>query len=132
MAKIASSNVKSAGLTYIANNANKMYVCAGQPADQGAAADTAVNKIASWALSTGTGAGDFETEATGTGWKLIIQAQSSLKPEATVVADHIALACSSAGSTQLIYVTTCGTQLITSTANLINVSSWQITIGDAT
>ena len=131
MAKVCSSNVKISGLAYIYTKANKMYVCAGQPADQAGAAATATNKIASWSMTTGTGT-DYQLEATGTGMKIIVDAQASLVPDATVVADHIALACSSAGSTELIYVTTCGTQLITSTANKINVSSWTITIGDAT
>lgn len=129
MAKTCSSNVKISGLAYVYANGQKLVVCGGQPANYANCMSTVNNMIATHAMTTATGS-DYQMEATGTSMKVIVDAQTSLIPAATVVADHIALVSTSLS--ELIYVTTCGTQLITSTSNKINVSSWTITIGDAT
>lgn len=129
MAKTCSSNVKLQGLNYIVANASKLIVCAGQPPTYAAAMATANNMIATWAMTTGTGT-DYQKVESGTTYTLEVLAQSSLVPAATVVADHIALV--STALSELIMVTTCATQLITSTSNKINVSTWTIKIGDAT
>ncbi len=132
MAKWNSSHVVLSGVNYIVANANKMIVCKGQPADYAGAIATVTNKMGSWAMTTGTGvAADYDiTIGANNSAVLEVKAQSSIICNATGVADHIALI--SVALTSLVYVTTISTQVVGATGNLMNVSSWAITLKDAT
>ena len=133
MAKWNSSNVTYQGLKYIVDNADKLIVCKGQPGNYAGAIDTATNKIGSWAMTTGTGAGaDYDiTFGANNSAILEVKAQSSIVADSTGGADHVALIC--VGLTTLVYVTSLSaTQTVSSTGNKMNVSTWAITLKDAT
>ncbi len=132
MAKWNSSHVTYEGVNYIVSNADKLIVCKGQPANYAGAIATVTNKMGSWAMTTGTGVGaDFDiTFGANNSAVLKIKAQAGVICKATGVADHVALI--SVALTSLVYVTSISTQVVGATGNLMNVSSWAVTLKDAT
>jgi hypothetical protein len=113
-----------AALANIANNADMLHVCSGQPADY---AGIAAVELASIALTTGHGNGDYTIgDGDTSGRKLTVESQAIESASGSGTATHIAL---SNGSDTLYYVTTCTSQAITS-GNPVNTPDWDIEIAD--
>lgn len=113
-----------AALANIANNADVLHVCSGQPANY---AGIAAVELGSVALTVGAGNGDYTiADGDASGRKLTVAAQEIAAADAGGDATHIAL---SNGSDTLYYVTTCTTQTITA-GNPVNTPAWDIEIAD--
>lgn len=125
MAKFANDAVMDAALAYIADNGDRLDVCSTQPTTYAEA--TSTYSLADVVLTAGAGNGDY-TLANGdtSGRKLTVGAQSSVPVDASGTAQHIAI---TNGSNQLIYVTTCTSQGLTS-GNQVNVPAFDIEIAD--
>jgi hypothetical protein len=124
MAKWSLDANMDAMLANIANNADMLHVCSGQPANY---AGIAAVLLAEVALTVGAGNGDY-TLADGdtNGRKLTIAAQSALDISTSGTATHIAL---SNGSDTLYYVTTCTSQALVDTGT-VDVPAWDIEVAD--
>lgn len=123
MAKWANDAMMDAGLDYIAG-ADRLFVCSAQPA-------TYAEASATYDLVTHTLAGGDFAKANGdaSGRKVTIAAQDGLNVDHGGTATHIALGI--AGSSTLVYVTTCTSQVLTEN-NTINVPAWKIELADPT
>lgn len=124
MAKWSNDANMDAMLENIADNADMLHVCSGQPANY---AGIAAVLLAEVALTAGDGNGDY-TIANGdtSGRKLTVAAQSGVSITASGTATHIAL---SDGSATLIYVTTCTSQALTS-GGTVDVPAFDIEVAD--
>lgn len=122
MAKWANDSLMDAALNYIKNNVVTMTACSAQPT-------TRAEAITTYALAdVAVGASDV-TLANGdtSGRKATIAAKSGVTVDSTGTATHIALV----DGTNLLYVTTCTSQALTS-GNTVNFPAWDIEIGDPT
>lgn len=124
MAKWSLDANMDAMLANIANNADMLHVCSGQPANY---AGIAAVLLAEVALTVGAGNGDY-TLADGdtSGRKLTVAAQAGVSITASGTATHIAL---SDGSATLYYVTTCTSQALTS-GGTVDVPAWDVEVAD--
>lgn len=124
MAKWSLDANMDAMLANIANNADMLHVCSGQPANY---AGIAAVLLAEVALTVGAGNGDY-TLADGdtSGRKLTVGAQSAVPITASGDATHVAL---SDGATTLYYVTTCTLQSLTS-GGTVDVPAWDVEVAD--
>lgn len=124
MAKWSLDANMDAMLANIADNADMLHVCSGQPANY---AGIAAVLLAEVALTVGAGNGDY-TLANGdtSGRKLTVAAQNGVSITASGTATHIAL---SDGSATLYYVTTCTSQALTS-GGTVDVPAWDIEVAD--
>ena len=123
MAKWQNDLILDAALDYIKNNVTQEAVCSSQPTTYTQA--TVTFKLA---LKTGLTTGSFTGPSDGdtSGRKLRVNEQASVTVDASGDATHIAL-CS---GTELLYVTTCTTQTLTS-GNTCTVPVWDIELADA-
>lgn len=126
MAKWANDNVMDAALDYIAT-ADRLFVCKDQPSDYADAAST--EDLATVTLTAGDGNGDYTIADDTSGRKVTIAEQATITVDHTGTATHIALGI--AGSSTLVYVTTCTSQALTA-GNTVTVPAWTIGIGDPT
>jgi len=126
MAKWANDNVMDAALDYIAT-ADRLFVCKDQPSDYADAAST--EDLATVTLTAGDGNGDYTIADDTSGRKVTIAEQATITVDHTGTATHIALGI--AGSSTLVYVTTCTSQALTA-GNTVTVPAWKIGIGDPT
>jgi hypothetical protein len=119
MARVASDAVLD-GLLDVIATATELYVCTDEPTSR-ANADS-LSLIAPHTLTSG----DF-TNADGdvSGRKVTIAQQADLTLDATGTADHIAL-CT---STDLLYVTVCTPQALTS-GGTVTVPAWDVEVAD--
>ena len=124
MAKWANDNVMDAALDYIAT-ADRLFVCKDQPSDYADAAST--EDLATVTLTAGAGNGDYTIADDTSGRKVTIAEQATITVDHTGTATHIALGI--AGSSTLVYVTTCTSQALTA-GNTVTVPAWKIGIGD--
>ena len=124
MAKWANDNVMDAALDYIAT-ADRLFVCKDQPSDYADAAST--EDLATVTLTPGSGNGDYTIADDTSGRKVTIAEQATITVDHTGTATHIALGI--AGSSTLVYVTTCTSQALTA-GNTVTVPAWKIGIGD--
>lgn len=124
MAKWANDNVMDAALDYIAT-ADRLFVCKDQPTDYADAATT--EDLATVTLTAGDGNGDYTIADDTSGRKVTIAEQATITVDHTGTATHIALGI--AGSSTLVYVTTCTSQPLTA-GNTVTVPAWKIGIGD--
>lgn len=124
MAKWSLDGNMDAMLANIADNADMLHVCSGQPANY---AGIAAVLLAEVALTVGAGNGDY-TLADGdtSGRKLTVAAQSAVSITATGTATHVAL---SDGAAVLYYVTTCTSQALTS-GGTVDVPAWDVEVAD--
>jgi hypothetical protein len=124
MAKAAPDSTLDALLAEIAT-ATRLVVCSGQPANFAGIAAVALADVT---LTAGLGNGDY-TAANGdtNGRKVTIAQQASVPIDATGTANHIALD----DGTDLIYVTTCISQALTS-GGTVTVPAWDIEVADPT
>lgn len=122
MGKLATDAVLDGTLDIIAT-ATEMYVCTGEPTSR-ANADS-LSLIAAHTLTSG----DFSKsdDAVNSGRKITVAQQASLSIDATGTATHIALCTGS----DLLYVTTCTSQALTS-GGTVTVPAFDITIEDPT
>lgn len=106
---------------YLAANADTLYVCSTEPANFAGIAAVALADVA-------IDSSDF-TKANGdtSGRKTTISAQNGVTVDTSGTAGHIVLA--DAGSSALLYVTTCSSQALTS-GNTVNVPAWKIELLD--
>jgi hypothetical protein len=91
MAKFADDGIMDAALDNLINNADKLVVCAGQPANYSdATTDTGSGGNALGETAIGTG--DF-TKANGdtSGRKVTVAAQSGISVDVDGTADHVAI-----------------------------------------
>lgn len=126
MAKWANDNVMDAALDYIAT-ADRLFVCKAQPSDYADAAST--EDLATVTLTAGDGNGDYTIADDTSGRKVTIAEQATITVDHTGTATHIALGI--AGSSTLVYVTTCTSQALTA-GNTVTVPAWKIGIADPT
>jgi hypothetical protein len=120
MAKFQNDAMLDAALAYISSNATELYVCASQPVDRAGAISSSLIAAATPGF-TGPANGDVS------GRKLTVNEVADESITGTGTANHIAL-CS--GST-LLYVTTCGSQALSS-GGTVTVPAWDIEIADVT
>lgn len=119
MAKFQIDAMLDAALAYISSNATELYVCTAQPTDRANAIATGL---------TGASVPSFTGPVNGdtSGRKLTVDSEVDIPITATGDATHIAL-CS---GTDLLYVTTCTTQNLTS-GGTVTTPAWDIEIADA-
>lgn len=125
MGKAAPDSTLDATLEEIAT-ADEIYVCSDEPADYAG--------ISAVALADGTltpGDGNDFTIADGdvSGRKVTVAQQADLDIDASGEADHVVLA--DGVNSELIYVTTCDAQQLTS-GGTVTVPSWDVEIEDPT
>lgn len=124
MAKFASDTVMDAALG-IVDNATRLVVCSGQPANF---AGIAALHLADVTMTAGAGNGDYVLANGDTsGRKLTVQAQLAVPIDSTGTATHVSLD----DGTTLLYVTTCTSQALTA-AGTVDVPAWDIEIADPT
>lgn len=123
MAKACNDLVMDAALDYI-STATLLTVCSAQPTTYAEASIT--YKLADVVLDSG----DF-VKANGdvSGRKVTIAQQANLDIASSGTATHVALCIS--GSSILVYVTTCISQVLTS-GGTVTVPAWDIEISDPT
>lgn len=125
MAKWSLDANMDAMLANIANNANALIVCSGQPANFAGIAAVALADVA---LTVGAGNGDYVlADGDVSGRKLTVLAQSAVPIDASGTATHVALASGSV----LYYVTTCTSQALVA-AGTVDVPAWDIEVADPT
>lgn len=127
MARSVNDAVLDAALNYIADNGDRIDICATQPTTYAEA--TSTNSLGTTTLTLGAGNGDY-TLANGdvSGRKLTVAAQTGISITSTGTADHLAI---TNGTDTLIYVTTITSQAVTS-GNTADTSAWDIEIEDPT
>lgn len=125
MAKWANDNVMDAALNYVATG-TLLTVCSSQPTTYAEASST--YKLADTAITPGNGNGSF-TLANGdtSGRKVTVVQQADIPIDTSGTATHVAVSIS--GSSTLLYVTTCTSQVLTS-GGTVTVPSWDIEISD--
>lgn len=125
MAKFASDAFLDAGADYMLGIADRMIVCAGQPATYAAA--VGANALADVAVA----GGDF-TKADGdvNGRKVTVAAKNAVPVDTTGTADHVAIVDD--GGSALIYVTTLASAQGISSGGTVDISAWDIEIADPT
>ena len=124
MAKSVNDLVIDAALNVIATSGSQA-VCNAQPTTRTEALVTYA--LATNALTTGAGAGDY-TISNGdvSGRKLNIAQQASVTVTATGSANHIAYC----DATNLYYVTTCTSQVLSATGNTVTIGTHDVEISD--
>lgn len=124
MAKFAPDSTLDALLAEIAT-ATRLVVCSGQPANFAGIAAVALADVV---MTAGLGGGDY-TAANGdtNGRKVTVAQQASIPIDTTGTATHISLD----DGTDLIYVTTCTSQALTS-GGTVTVPAWDVEIADPT
>lgn len=126
MAKAVHNDVLDAALDKIAT-AGSMAVCSQQPTTRTEALVTYA--LATQALTTGDGGGDYTIgEGDANGRKVAVAQQTGVTVTATGSANHIALC----DATNLLYVTTCTSQVLSATGNTITIGTWDVEIADPT
>ena len=125
MAKWANDNVMDAALAYVATG-TLVTVCSAQPTTYTEA--SATYKLADVVVTAGNGNGDF-TLANGdvSGRKVTVEQQANVPIDTSGTATHVAISIS--GSSTLLYVTTCTSQVLTS-GGTVTVPAWDIEISD--
>ena len=120
MAKAADDTVLD-GLLNIIDNATRMVVCSGQPANFAGIAAVALADVV-------MAGGDF-TDANGdtNGRKVTVAAKSGVTIDTTGTATHVTL---DDGAT-LLFVTTCNSQALTA-AGTVNIPAWDAEVADPT
>ena len=123
MAKWANDNMMDSALDYVATG-NIMTVCTAQPTTRTESVTTYA--LADIALTPGDGNGDF-TVANGdtNGRKLTIAQQPDVAIDTSGTATHVAIC----DGTNLLYVTTCTSQSLTS-GNTVTFPAWDIEVAD--
>jgi len=122
MAKWANDSVMDAALAVPATG-NTLLVTSSQPADRTAALAAALADVT---MTTGAGNGDY-TLANGdtSGRKLTVEQQTNIPVDTTGTATHVCII----DGTNLLYVTTCTSQVLTA-GNTVTVPAWDIEIAD--
>lgn len=121
MGKWVADSVLNAALTAIAA-ANLMTACSAQPM-------TRAEAVTTYALAdVAMAGGDFtQADAGGGGRQVTVAQKTGVTVDANGTATHVALC----DGTNLLYVTTCTSQVLT-LGNTMTFGSWVITIGDPT
>lgn len=120
MAKWSNDAILDAALNYVKNNAATMTVCSQQPATRTEAITTyALADVAVTDTDFTLGNGDVS------GRKVTVAAKSDVAVDTSGSATHIAIVSAS----DLLYVTTCTTQSLTS-GNTVSIPAWDIEIAD--
>jgi hypothetical protein len=122
MAKFLSDTILDTALNYLKNNVTQMAVCSQQPADLTGAVTT--YKLA---LKTGLNSSSFTGPANGdtNGRKLTTNVQTSVAVDTGGTATHVAW-CS---ASELLFVTTCTSQVLTS-GNTLTIPAHKVEMGD--
>lgn len=125
MAKWANDDMIDAALNYVATG-TLLTVCSAQPTTYAEASST--YKLADVVLTAGAGNGDF-TVANGdtSGRKLTVAQQADTAIDTSGTATHVAISIS--GSSTLLYVTTCTSQVLTA-GGTVTIPAWDIEISD--
>lgn len=125
MSKWANDNVMDAALDYVAT-ATQLCVCSSQPTTYAEA--TSTYKLAVSTMTAGAGNGSY-TKANGdtNGRKLTVAQQANKAIDSSGTATHVALVI--VGSSTLVYVTTCTSQVLTA-GGTVTVAAWDIEISD--
>lgn len=120
MAKSVHNDVLDGALNIIKNNATLMILCSAEPT-------TRTEAVTTFALAdVAVASGDF-TVADGdtSGRKATVAAKSGVTVDTTGTGTHVALV----DGTRLLYVTTCGSQGVSS-GGTCDIASWKIEIAD--
>jgi len=126
MGKVAVDAVLDGALDIIAT-ADRLFVCKAEPTDYADA--SATEDLATVTLTAGDGGGDYVIADDTSGRKITIAEQAAITVDHSGDATHIALGV--AGTTTLLYVTTCTTQTLTA-GNTVTVPAWKVSIADPT
>lgn len=126
MAKATPDAVLDLPLTEIATG-TVQHVCSAEPANY---AGIAAVSLADVTLTAGDGAGDFViADGDVSGRKVTVGAQTAVPIDASGDATHVVIA--DVAGTQLLQVTTCTTQTLTS-GGTVDVGAYAITFSDPT
>ncbi len=125
MAKYANDLVMDAALSYV-DDCTILTVCSAQPTTYAEA--TTTYKLADIVMTAGAGNGDY-TLANGdvSGRKLTVLQQANVDIDSSGTATHVALSIS--GSSTLVYVTTCTSQVLTA-GGTVTIPEFDIEISD--
>ena len=124
MAKSVNDLVIDAALDVIATSGSQA-VCQGQPTTRTEALVT--NALATNALTTGDGLGDYTiADRVGGGREVTVAQQASVTVTATGSANHIAYC----DAVNLLFVTTCTSQVLSATGNTVTIGAHAIGISD--
>jgi hypothetical protein len=126
MGKMVNDLVLDAAFQYLEDNATQLSVCKDTPTTYSNATTEGNVMLAIHTVS----AADFTIGNGATGRMTTIAAQAAIEVLATGSATHVALS-SAVGASQLLYVTTCTSQVLTD-GNTVTVPAWTITIADPT
>lgn len=120
MAKSVLDAVLDSALNYIKNNVTLMIACSAQPT-------TRTEAVTTYALADVTVASTDVTVANGdtSGRKGTVAAKNDVPVDTTGTATHVALV----SGTELLYVTTCNSQGLTS-GSTVDFPAWDIEIAD--
>lgn len=127
MAKSADDAIMDAALNNLADNGDRMDICATQPTTFTEA--TSTNTLGNTTLTTGAGNGDY-TLADGdtSGRKVTVAAQSGVSIDSSGTADHVAI--SDTVNSTLKYVTTLGTSKAVSSGDTADIGAWDVEVED--
>jgi len=122
MAKAAPNSTLDALLNEIAT-ATRLVVCSGEPANFAGIAAVALADVT---LTAGAGNGDYTiADGDASGRKITVAQQASVEIDSTGTATHVSLD----DGADLIYVTTCTSQALTS-GGTVTVPAWDVEIAD--
>jgi hypothetical protein len=123
MAKSVNNDVLDAALNVVKNSGTRLAICSAEPTTYTQAMTTYALAVATIDSTDFTGPVDGDTS----GRKLTVNQIESIMVDATASATHIAL-CKS-GTSTLLYVTTCTSQVLT-VGNTVTVPAWDIELAD--
>jgi hypothetical protein len=124
MPKLVHDNVLDAALAYIQTNGRRMGIVSTTIPSTVSSASTLV--FASATMSTA----DYSLgNGTTSGRQIMMAAKATLAVTTTGTAGHVIL-FSTGATGQILYGTSCTTQVLGSTANSVTISSWKIEIAD--
>jgi hypothetical protein len=125
MAKMVGDSVLDAALNVLKTTANLMMVCSAQPTTRAEAFTTYA--LADVAMATGDYTLADGDAGDGNGRKVTTAAKNGVLVDTSGTATHVALIDAS----NLLYVTTCTSQALTS-GNNVNIPAWKVQIADPT
>lgn len=133
MAKFVIDNAMDAALAYIADLADRLIVCAGQPASYSEATTNlgtgAGKKLGDIAITPGAGNGDMTIGNGDTsGRKLRVLAQTAIDVDVSGTADHVALVDD--GASALLMVTTLSSSQAVTAGNTMETAAFDYEIPD--
>lgn len=126
MGKWQNDSMLDAALNYIKDNANAISLCNGQPTNRAQALSFGGEDSGMRLVETTMASADVTVGDATSGRKAVVSEKTDITVAESGDATHVAI-CS---ATELLYVTVCVSQAVTS-GNLVTIPSWEIELRDA-